>query len=99
MERITAAPFAAPPGPLPFGNLFSGWVAKQMGLPIDRLVIALAVPKRKTSKQRRDTRRATHSIEATRMGRCPRCSSPVRTHHVCGVCGYYRGRPVVEIEG
>ena len=30
---------------------------------------------------------------------CPRCSSPVRTHHVCGVCGYYRGRPVVEIEG
>ena len=62
-------------------------------------VIALAVPKRKTSKQRRDTRRATHSIEATRMGRCPRCSSPVRTHHVCGVCGYYRGRPVVEIEG
>jgi large subunit ribosomal protein L32 len=63
------------------------------------LVIPLAVPKRKTSKQRRDTRRATHSIEATRMGRCPRCSSPVRTHHVCGVCGYYRGRPVVEIEG
>jgi large subunit ribosomal protein L32 len=62
-------------------------------------VIPLAVPKRKTSRQRRDTRRATHAIEATRMGRCPRCSSPVRTHHVCGVCGYYRGRPVVEIEG
>jgi large subunit ribosomal protein L32 len=59
----------------------------------------VAVPKRKTSKQRRDTRRATHAIDATRMGRCPRCSSPVRTHHVCGVCGYYRGRPVVEIEG
>ena len=52
----------------------------------------MAVPKRKTSRQRRDTRRATHAIEATRMGRCPRCSSPVRTHHVCGVCGYYRGR-------
>jgi large subunit ribosomal protein L32 len=56
----------------------------------------VAVPKRKTSKQRRDTRRATHAIEATRLARC---SSPVRTHHVCGVCGYYRGRPVVEIEG
>jgi large subunit ribosomal protein L32 len=58
----------------------------------------LAVPKRKTSKQRRDTRRATHAIGAERLGRCPRCQSPVRTHHVCGVCGYYRGRPVVEIE-
>ena len=59
----------------------------------------VAVPKRKTSKQRRDTRRATHAIEATRLGRCPRCTSPVRPHHVCGVCGYYRGRPVLEIEG
>ena len=67
--------------------------------PATGLVIRMAVPKRKTSRQRRDTRRATHAIEATRMGRCPRCSSPVRTHHVCGVCGYYRGRPVVEIEG
>ena len=36
----------------------------------------VAVPKRKTSKQRRDTRRATHAIEATRLGRCPRCSEP-----------------------
>jgi large subunit ribosomal protein L32 len=84
---VTAAPFPARRGPLPFRE------------PPDRLVISLAVPKRKTSRQRRDTRRATHAIEATRMGRCPRCSSPVRTHHVCGVCGYYRGRPVVEIEG
>jgi large subunit ribosomal protein L32 len=58
----------------------------------------MAVPKRKTSRQRRDTRRATHAVGPARTGRCPRCQSPVRTHHVCGVCGYYRGRPVVEIE-
>ncbi len=30
--------FAVPSGN--FGNVFSGWVAKQMGLPIDRLVLA-----------------------------------------------------------
>jgi len=30
--------FAVPSGN--FGNIFSGWVAKQMGLPIDRLVLA-----------------------------------------------------------
>ncbi len=58
----------------------------------------MAVPKRKTSKQRRDTRRATHGISAARMGRCPSCGSPVRPHHVCGVCGNYRGTKVVEIE-
>jgi len=57
----------------------------------------MAVPKRKTSRQRRDTRRATHGIEAPRIGRCPNCSAPVRSHRVCGVCGWYRGRQVVEI--
>jgi large subunit ribosomal protein L32 len=57
----------------------------------------MAVPKRKTSRQRRDTRRATHGIEAARLGRCSRCGSPLRPHHVCVVCGYYRGRPVVDV--
>ena len=56
----------------------------------------MAVPKRKTSRQRRDTRRANHAVEAARLGRCPRCQSPVRPHHVCAVCGYYRGRQVIE---
>ena len=58
----------------------------------------MAVPKRKTSRQRRDKRRANHSVAATRMGRCPSCGSPIRPHHVCGVCGNYRGTKVVEIE-
>jgi large subunit ribosomal protein L32 len=57
----------------------------------------VAVPKRKTSRQRRDTRRATHSPVPPRVGRCPHCSAPVRPHRVCGVCGWYRGRQVVEI--
>jgi large subunit ribosomal protein L32 len=57
----------------------------------------MAVPKRKTSRQRRDTRRATHAIAAERIGRCPHCNAPVRPHRVCGVCGQYRGRQVVEI--
>ncbi len=58
----------------------------------------MAVPKRKTSRQRRDTRRSTHAIDAARLGRCPRCTSPVRPHHVCLVCGHYKGREVVETE-
>lgn len=58
----------------------------------------MAVPKRKTSRQRRDTRRATHAIGAERLGKCPRCQSPVRPHHVCVVCGHYRGRAVINVE-
>ncbi|MBI2684614.1 MAG: 50S ribosomal protein L32 [Actinobacteria bacterium] len=58
----------------------------------------MAVPKRKTSRQRRDTRRATHALVATPLGTCPRCQSPKLQHRVCGVCGWYRGRVVVAVE-
>ena len=54
----------------------------------------MAVPKRKTSKSRRDKRRAQHSIETPRVNICPQCHSPKRPHHVCPVCGTYKGREV-----
>ena len=54
----------------------------------------MAVPKKKTSKARRDKRRATHSLSAPVLAYCPHCHSPVRPHHVCATCGQYRGREV-----
>jgi large subunit ribosomal protein L32 len=54
----------------------------------------MAVPKKKTSKARRDARRATHRISAPSLTVCPHCHHPVRPHHVCGNCGQYRGREV-----
>ena len=57
----------------------------------------MAVPKRKTSRQRRDTRRATHAIEAPRIGRCPRCQQPVLPHTVCRNCGHYRGQKYLDV--
>lgn len=29
---------------------------------------------------------------------CPNCSEPKAPHHVCGKCGQYAGRAVVQIE-
>jgi large subunit ribosomal protein L32 len=55
---------------------------------------AMAVPKRKTSKSRRDKRRATHAIAAPRVNECPVCHQPKRPHHVCPTCGTYNGREV-----
>jgi large subunit ribosomal protein L32 len=55
---------------------------------------AMAVPKKKTSKSRRDKRRAQHKIEAPRVNECPVCHQPKRPHRVCPTCGTYRGRDV-----
>ena len=58
----------------------------------------MAVPKKKTSKSRRDKRRATHSIESVRVNLCPQCNSPKRPHHVCPTCGTYKGREVEALK-
>ncbi|MCY4086890.1 MAG: 50S ribosomal protein L32 [Actinomycetia bacterium] len=59
----------------------------------------MAVPKRKTSKSRRDKRRAqTHRIRAQAIVECARCGRPTRPHHVCPSCGTYRGREVQPLE-
>ena len=54
----------------------------------------MAVPKRKTSKARRDKRRAQHGIDSARTNECPTCHSPKLPHRVCPTCGTYRGRDV-----
>jgi large subunit ribosomal protein L32 len=55
---------------------------------------AMAVPKRKTSKSRRDKRRATHKLSIPALVECPQCHQPKRPHHVCPTCGTYKGREV-----
>jgi large subunit ribosomal protein L32 len=54
----------------------------------------MAVPKKKTSKSRRDKRRAQHRIEAPRVNVCPTCHQPKRPHRVCPNCKTYKGREV-----
>jgi large subunit ribosomal protein L32 len=56
----------------------------------------MAVPKKKTSKSRRDKRRGghTHVLAATPVNVCPTCHQPKRPHRVCPTCGTYKGREV-----
>ena len=58
----------------------------------------MAVPKRKTSRARRDARRANHVAAGPTVGECPRCHSPKLPHRVCPNCGMYNGRQVVTVE-
>ena len=58
----------------------------------------MPVPKRKTSRTRRDTRRATHSISGPAQSVCPQCHQPKLPHRVCPECGYYNGKEVIDTE-
>jgi large subunit ribosomal protein L32 len=57
----------------------------------------MAVPAKKTSKSKKNQRRAHDAIKAPSLTVCPQCSEPKRPHHVCPKCGYYKGREIITI--
>ncbi|MGV8073413.1 MAG: 50S ribosomal protein L32 [Syntrophobacteraceae bacterium] len=58
----------------------------------------MGVPKRKTSKARRDKRRAHNQLSAASLSRCPQCAEMRLPHRVCPNCGFYHDRLVLESE-
>ncbi|MFT4626144.1 MAG: large subunit ribosomal protein L32 [Myxococcota bacterium] len=57
----------------------------------------MAVPKKRTSRRRRDMRRAHDALVVTpAVESCPNCGEPKLRHHLCEACGTYRGRAIVE---
>ena len=55
----------------------------------------MGVPKKRTSKQKRDQRRAHWKVSPPNVVSCPNCASPVLSHRVCPSCGNYKGRQIV----
>ena len=58
----------------------------------------MALPKRQHSKQRGRKRRTHYKVTMASMGQCPQCKKLILSHRVCPSCGYYKGKPVVEIK-
>ena len=59
----------------------------------------MAVPKRKTSKARRDSRRsANNNLTAPTLVECPQCHELKLPHAVCNKCGYYDGEKVIDMD-
>lgn len=58
----------------------------------------MALPKNKTSKARRDSRRANWKLSLPGMAECPKCKAPKLGHRVCKSCGYYDGKQVIAVE-
>jgi large subunit ribosomal protein L32 len=56
----------------------------------------MAVPKRKTSKARRDSRHSTRFIRPQAITACDNCSKPIVPHCACEGCGFYKGAKVLR---
>jgi large subunit ribosomal protein L32 len=55
-------------------------------------------PKKKTSKARRDKRRAqTWKISLPNLADCPKCGELMRSHRACKACGTYNKKEVVKV--
>lgn len=59
----------------------------------------MAVPKRKVSKARRDSRSANKGIKPKTFGKCQNCSEPIMSHQACNACGFYKGHKVLTTKG
>jgi large subunit ribosomal protein L32 len=58
----------------------------------------MAVPKRKTSKARRDSRRSSVSkLPTINFAKCGECGALMLPHRVCKNCGKYNGRQVIDV--
>jgi large subunit ribosomal protein L32 len=59
----------------------------------------MAVPKKKTSKSKSRSRRASAwRLDAPPRSECPQCHQTKVPHVVCGNCGWYGGRQAIEVE-
>lgn len=52
----------------------------------------MPVPKTKSSRSRRDKRRANWKLTVPGLVECPQCHALKKPHHVCPVCGFYKGK-------
>lgn len=55
----------------------------------------MAVPKRRVSKAKGNSRFANWKLTAPNLAECSQCHELIDSHIVCPVCGYYKGVQVV----
>ncbi|NLJ91144.1 MAG: 50S ribosomal protein L32 [Clostridiales bacterium] len=55
-------------------------------------------PKNKSSKSRRDKRRANWKMKAPNLVECSKCGALSVPHRVCKSCGSYNKREIVDVD-
>ena len=57
----------------------------------------MPLPKRRHSKTRTRTRRATWNVTPPTLVHCRQCHAWMKRHAVCKSCGYSKGRQILEV--
>ncbi len=57
----------------------------------------MAVPKKKTSKSRKNMRRAHDFLTTPSLSVCPQCKEAKLPHRACPACGTYKGKEVIDL--
>ena len=55
-------------------------------------------PKNKSSKARRDKRRANWKMSAPNLVKCSKCGELMMPHRVCKACGSYNKKEIIKVE-
>ena len=55
-------------------------------------------PKNKSSKGRRDKRRANWKMSAPNLVKCSKCGALMMPHRVCKACGSYNKKEIVSVD-
>lgn len=57
----------------------------------------MPVPKRRTSRRTRDSRRTHQKLEVPGLSTCTTCAALIRPHRVCPECGHYKDAKIIEV--
>lgn len=55
----------------------------------------MAVPKHRTSKQKKRQRRANYKLVTVQLVDCSNCGVKKRSHLVCKNCGFYKKKAII----
>ncbi|NLY48978.1 MAG: 50S ribosomal protein L32 [Clostridiales bacterium] len=55
-------------------------------------------PKNKSSKARRDSRRANWKMNVPNLVKCSKCGELMISHRVCKACGSYNKKEIIPTE-
>ncbi len=58
----------------------------------------MAVPRSRSSNQRKNTKRAHHAKKAKHCIPCTNCGTARLSHRICPSCGYYNNRSILRQE-